>query len=41
MQDHELYRHIFGIEPPWYEESVDSKLAMGRVHVDLHHVMME
>jgi transposase len=37
MQDYELYRRILGIEPPWFVDAVDLKLADGKIHVYLRH----
>lgn len=37
MQDHELYRRIFGIEAPWFVDSVELKLGGGEIHVYLRH----
>ena len=42
MQDRELYRRILGIEAPWYVESVELRLEVGEVHVELaHHEMID
>ena len=35
MQDHELYRRIWGIESPWKVERVELKLESGEVYVYL------
>lgn len=37
MDDRELYRHLLGIQSPWYVESVDVRLAENEIHVFVAH----